>query len=229
MMKLWKNTQNLAGIGLVASAMALSGCGAIDPETGEERLRANPYNSQMSKKIHVDRLTPVLVVNFKQAQGELSDMEKGRILGFMDAQKAPYGSEMQVELPEFDDPERVNEARYGAIGAFLEDLGFVVTPKVVKDGLQNSLRVYHIKYVATVDPSCNGNWTEPDGNRFENLPLPHMGCATASALARMVVKPKDLVEPEGIRGTDGERAALSISNYRKRGTTSTGGSSSEGN
>ncbi len=223
-MNLWKNTRSVTGLGLIASALILAGCGAIDPETGEERLRANPYNSQMAKKIHVDRLTPVLVVNFKPTDGDLSDVEKGRILGFMDAQKAPYGSEMQVELPEFDDPERVNEARYGAVGAFLEDLGFVVTPKVVKDGLQNSLRVYHIKYVATVDQSCDGNWTEPDGNRFENLPLPHMGCATASALARMVVKPKDLVEPEDIHGTDGERAALSISNYRKRGTTSSGSS-----
>ncbi|MBO6826770.1 MAG: hypothetical protein JJ879_11260 [Sneathiella sp.] len=204
----------------LGAVLLLGACGPIDPLTGEEKLRANPYTSAMEKKIIVNKMNPVFIVQFKQNEAELSDLQKGRLLGFLDAHRAPYGSQMQVELPEFNDASGVNESRYGSIGVFLEDMGYEVTPRVVKDGLRDSLRIYHEKYVATVDPSCDGNWTEPEGNRFENLPLPHMGCATASALARMVVDPKDLVDPSGIRGTDGERAALSIYKYRRRGTSS---------
>jgi len=205
---------------VLAGLMLVGACAPIDPMTGQEKLRANPYTSAMNKKIIVNKMNPVFIVQFKEGEAEVSELQKGRILGFLDAHQAPYGSEMQIELPEFNDAAGVNESRYGSVGAFLEDMGYEVSPRIVKDGLRDSLRIYHEKYVATVDPACDGNWTEPDGNRFENLPLPHMGCATASALARMVVNPKDLVEPSGIRGTDGERAALSIYKYRSRGTSS---------
>jgi pilus biogenesis lipoprotein CpaD len=102
---------------------------------------------------------------------------------------------------------------------------------MVRDGIANSLRIYFTKYVATVEQSCSRGWTRPEGLNFENLPLPHMGCSTASALAQMMANPQDLVSPHEMGGYDGERAAISIAKYRTGAaakTASAGTSGGEG-
>ena len=149
-------------------------------------------------------------------------MEKGRLLGFIQAQDVNYGDALQLELPPFSDALGINKIRYGAIGSFLEDEGFKIKPKITNDGLRDSLRVYFTKYVATIDPVCEKGWHLPTGNAYENLPLPHMGCATAAAFVQMLANPKDLIHPRKMGPYDGERAALSIQSYR---TGSSGGSS----
>jgi len=212
-------------LGVSALALFLGACAApVDPETGAVRLRASPETAQLGKKINVQEVTPIFAVRFDRQKAALSDMEKGRLLGFLQAQKARFGDEMQLELPPFDDAERVNESRYGAIGSFLQDEGFVVTPKVTRDGLRDSLRVYYTKYIATVDPDCAKGWRRPEGTNYENLPLPNMGCSTASALAQMLENPKDLVAPQTPGGYDGARAALSIKKYRGGSSGGSGGS-----
>ncbi|WP_169546077.1 CpaD family pilus assembly lipoprotein [Sneathiella aquimaris] len=208
----------LIGLGL----LALGACAPTDPVTGEKVLRANPENSTLNKQINVSKVTPTFVVNFPQNDDVFSDLEKGRLLGFLEAQGTGFGDALQVELPPFSDSAGINEARFGAIGSFLQDQGFVVEPKLARDGLENSLRVYYTKYVATVDPDCAKGWRRPEGTNYENLPLPHMGCSTASSLAQMIADPKDLVDPKTMGAYDGHRAAQSILKYRSGGKSAAG-------
>ncbi|MEH6404536.1 MAG: CpaD family pilus assembly lipoprotein [Sneathiella sp.] len=215
-----------AGLIGVVLALGISGCAALDPDAVDVTLTANPQNTFMTKQINVQKLSPIFVTRFDQHEDVFTDMEKGRLIGFIQAQKAEFGDVLGVELPSFSDVEGVNETRYGAIGSFLEDQGFQVEPKITRDGLQNSLRVYFTKYIATVDPECAKGWHRPEGLDDENLPLPHMGCSTASALAQMIANPKDLIAPNSMGGYDGERAALSIVKYRS-GASSSSGSSEE--
>lgn len=205
----------------------LSACAPFDPETGKPaELRASAETSSMTKQINVQELTPVFVARFEDTNSAFSDLQKGRLLGFLEAQGVKFGEDVQLELPPFNDPQGVNETRFGAIGSFLQDQGLHVTPKLAKEGVRNSLRVYYSKYIATIDPECAKGWHRPAGTSYENLPIPHMGCATASALAQMVSDPKDLISPKEIGGYDGERAARSISKYRTGG--SSGGSEGSG-
>ena len=206
--------------------LALSACAPFDPETGRPaELRASPETSSMAKQINVQELTPTFIARFDSATSDFSDLQKGRLLGFLEAQGVKFGEDVHVELPPFNDVEGVNEKRFGAIGSFLQDQGLHVTPKVSKDGVRNSLRVYYSKYIATLGPECAKGWHRPLGTSYENLPIPHMGCATASALAQMVADPKDLISPKQIGGYDGERAARSILKYRSGGKSSSGGGS----
>ncbi|WP_025899444.1 CpaD family pilus assembly lipoprotein [Sneathiella glossodoripedis] len=201
---------------------------ANGPDTGRPaELRASPATANMAKQINVQVLTPTFVTRFDSSGAEFSDLEKGRLLGFLQAQGIKFGEEVYLELPPFDDPGGVNEQRFGAVGSFLQDQGLKVSPKIVGDGLRNSLRVYYSKYVATADPKCAKGWHRPAGTSYENLPLPNMGCATASAFAQMVANPKDLVSPAQIGGYDGERAAKSILKYKLGGKSSTTGGGSE--
>ncbi|OUR79835.1 hypothetical protein A9Q83_02475 [Alphaproteobacteria bacterium 46_93_T64] len=216
---------NLAGVSAVLATLLATACTPIDPETGLAELRATPQNAQMSKKINVQKLNPTFVVRFDVNRTGFSDMEKGRLLGFLQAQEIKYGEDLQLELPPFDDAAGVNKIRFGAIGSFLEDEGFNIIPKVTNDGLRDSLRVFYTKYVATIDPECTKGWHLPSGTAYENLPLPHMGCATTSAFIQMLANPKDLVSPKKIGPYDGERASLSIKSYR---SGSSGGSSEGG-
>lgn len=217
------NACKLVGISAVFLSLLAAGCTPIDPETGLATLRATPEKAQMKKKITVKEFTPIFVVRFDANRTGFTDMEKGRLLGFIQAQDVDFGEVLQLELPPFNDANGVNKLRYGAIGSFLEDEGFKISPKVTKDGLRDSLRVYFSKYVATVDPICEKGWHIPSGTAYENLPLPHMGCSTASAFVQMLANPKDLIKPKDIGPYDGERAALSIQSYR---TGSSGSSSS---
>lgn len=222
-----KHNSKIKAVLVVSGAMLLAAaCAPMDPETGQPANRANPATAQMTKQINVQEFKPITVVQFKANDGAFSDLEKGKLLGFLTAQKVRYGDELEVELPPFTDAAGVNEMRFGALGSFLQDQGFVVKPKLVNDGLRDSLRVFYTKYVATVDPACAKGWHRPAGTSFENLPLPHMGCSTASNLAQMIEKPKDLVSPRSIGAYDGNRAALSIYRYRTGGGS--GGGSEEG-
>jgi pilus biogenesis lipoprotein CpaD len=228
-MKVFINTPVKTIFISVVIAGFMVACAPIDPETGQSVKRANPEMASLGKKIAVQQLTPVFVSRFDNGSGDFSDLEKGRLLGFLEAQQVKYGEVLSLELPAFDSG-GPNEQRYGAIGSFLESQGFDVKPKIVKDGLQNSLRVFYTKYVATVDPNCAKGWRNPVGSEFENLPLAHLGCATASALTQIIADPKDLVDPKNIGGFDGERAAKSIEKYRAGSDggsgASTGGASS---
>ncbi len=213
-----------AGIGMIV----LSSCAPMDPDTGRPaELRASPATSTMTKQVNVQTLTPTFVARFENSDARFSDLEKGRLLGFLEAQDIRFGAEVYLELPPFTDPEGVNEKRFGAIGSFLQDQGLHVKPRLANDGIRNSLRVYYSKYIATVDPECAKGWHRPAGTSYENLPIPNMGCATASALAQMVSNPKDLVSPNDIGGYDGERAARSILKYKLGGKSSSGGSGSK--
>ena len=224
MQKIHNKTSILMGLFAVA---AVAACAPFDPETGKPaELRSSPETTVMAKQINVEELKPVFIVRFDDRKAAFTDLQKGRLLGFVEAQGARFGEELQVELPPFNDAEGVNEVRFGAIGSFLESQGFAVVPKVSGEGLRNSLRVYYSKYVATVDPDCARGWRRPAGTSYENLPIPHMGCATASALAQMIEKPKDLVSPNTPGGYNGYRAAAAIMKYRGgAGGGSKGGSS----
>lgn len=218
-------TSRKAGLITLVAVLGLAACAPMDPETGTFVDTATPETSSMKKQINVQKLRPVFVARFEADSDQFTDMEKGRLLGFIEYQNAQFGDVLQLELPPLGGSNSVDEVRYGAIGSFLMDEGFKVKPIVQKEGLQNSLRIYFTKYVATVDPECAKGWRKPVGNDYENLPLPHMGCSTASSLAQMVANPKDLVEPASMGGHDGERAALSIRKYRIGGTSA---DSSEG-
>lgn len=197
--------------------LSMAACAPRDPVTGEEMLRANAQNASMTKQINVQKVTPVFVVKFTPDAARFSDLEKGRLLGFLEAQNARFGDVLEVELPPFSDAAGVNEERFGTIGGFLQDQGYTVEPRLERDGLENSLRIFFTKYVATVDPECAKGWRKPEGLQYESLPLPHMGCSTASNLAQMLSDPKDLIEPRVMGGYDGARAAASIAKYRGGG------------
>lgn len=207
-------TSKIVGSVALLFILGTGACAPIDPETGAFVDTATPATASMSKQINVQKLNPVFVARFDAGSDTFSDMEKGKLLGFIQAQQAEFGDVLRVELPNFSDQANLNEGRYGAIGGFLEEEGFKVEPKLLNDGLTNSLRVYFTKYIATIDPECAKGWRKPVGLDYENLPLPHLGCATASGLAQMVADPKDLISPDAMGAYDGERAAKSIKKYR---------------
>ncbi|GLQ06563.1 hypothetical protein GCM10007924_17840 [Sneathiella chinensis] len=209
-----------AGMGLLL-ALTAAACAPIDPETGTFVQTASPENATLQKQISVEKVTPILKVSFDRGRADLSDLEKGRILDFAVAQKARYRDVFLLELPPFNDAAGLNEKRFGSIGGFLENQGFRVEPKIVNEAVGDGLRIYREQYVATVsDESCNKGWTRPAGLNYENLPLPHVGCSTASGLVQMISNPKDLVDPAPMGGYDGERAAAAIKAYRSTGADS---------
>ncbi len=221
------NIKTVSFVGLI-TIIGLGGCAPRDPETGDVKLRASPETAMMTKAISVKKLTPIFVVKFEPEGSTFSELEKGRLLGFIQAQGAKFGDALKLELPPFSDAAGLNEERFGAIGNFLQDEGFIVEPKLARDGLENSLRVFFTKYVATVDPDCSRGWTRPEGQEYESLPLEHLGCATASNLAQMLADPKDLIEPKDIGAYDGERATRAIMRYKRIGGSGGGASSGGG-
>ncbi|MCR9214672.1 MAG: CpaD family pilus assembly protein [Proteobacteria bacterium] len=214
---------------LTAMLFALAACAPFSFEEGGFTETATPQSASLNKQINVEKVSPTVIVEFGQGRAGLSDLEKGKILGFIQAQQIGFGQEVEVELPSFSGNGGLNERRYGELAGFLQDRGFEVTPKTTQESGQNSLRVYFVKYIATIDPDCENGWYRPRGLGYENLPLPNMGCSTASALAGMLANPKDLVDPASADAAIGERAAKSVETYRKGSTSSGSGTSGGGN
>ncbi len=210
---------------LTVMLFALAACAPFSFEAGGFDETATPQKASLDKKIIVEKVSPTVIVEFGQGRAGLSDLEKGKILGFIQAQEIGFGQEVEVELPSFSGNGGLNERRFGELAGFLQDRGFEVSPRTTQENGQNSLRVYFVKYVATVDPDCENGWYKPRGLGYENLPLPNMGCSTASALAGMLANPKDLVDPASEDPAMGERAAKAVQNYR---SGSAGGSASSG-
>ncbi|MEH6546574.1 MAG: CpaD family pilus assembly lipoprotein [Sneathiella sp.] len=214
-------------ISLVALSALSVACSpvAFDPSFNET---ASTQNANLAKNISVDKLTPTVIVEFEPGRAGMSDLSKGKILGFLEAQGIGFGADLEVELPTFVGNSGLNEQRFGEVSEFLQDRGFKISPVVTKENSRDSLRVYSTKYVATVDPDCENGWYRPKGLGFENLPLPNMGCSTANALAGMVDNPKDLIDPNNSSPAIGERAAKAVETYRT-GATGGGSTSSESN
>lgn len=207
-----------------AMLFALAACAPFSFEEGGFTETASPQLASLDKQINVEKVSPTVIVEFGQGRAGLSDLEKGKILGFIQAQEIGFGQEVEVELPSFSGNGGLNERRYGELAGFLQDRGFEVSPRTTQESGQNSLRVYFVKYVATIDQDCENGWYRPRGLGYENLPLPNMGCSTASALAGMLANPKDLIDPSSEDPAIGERAAKSVEKYRS-GTASSGGGS----
>ncbi|PHQ69608.1 MAG: hypothetical protein COB93_07605 [Sneathiella sp.] len=221
--------KKLPQAGLMMLLLATASCGPAEFILGDYENTANPENATLEKKITVSELTPTVIVDFGPGRAGLSDLEKGRLLGFIDAQDIGFGEPVEVELPTFQGSDGLNERRFGDVAEFLQERGFEVSPRTTRESGANSLRVYFVKYVATVDPSCEKGWHKPRALDYQNLPLPYMGCANASALAGMLANPKDLIDPASEDPAMGERAAKAVEKYRaSTGSSSSGGSSGSG-
>lgn len=207
-------TKSATLAGLVGVLMLTGACTSPEGLFGGHDITATPEKAKVEKKITVSQLTPTIVVGFPGGQPSLNDMEKGRLLGFIDAQDIEFGEPVEVEFPNHGGT-GLNEQRFAEVAAFLQDRGFDVSPRVSAESEPNSLRVYFVKYIATVDPACQKGWYKPDGLGYENLPLPYMGCANAEALAGMIANPRDLVDPADADKAIGERAARAVEKYRK--------------
>jgi pilus assembly protein CpaD len=212
--------------GVAVLLLASASCAPIDILAGNFEETATPQNAKLEKKITVSEVTPTVVVDFNPGRAVLNDLEKGKLLGFIEAQDIAFGENVEVELPTFQGSSGLNEQRFGELAGFLQDRGFEVAPRATRENGVNSLRVYFVKYVATVDPDCENGWYKPRGRNYENLPLPNMGCANASALAGMLADPKDLIDPTSESAAIGERAAKAVEKYRAGGASagSSGGS-----
>lgn len=219
----FKRTVSWAG--LLTIGAALAACAPVSFDEGGFQETATTQNAQLEKSIQVNKVTPTVVVDFDPGRSGLDDLDKGRLLGFIEAQNIGFGEKVEVELPPFEGADGINERRFGELAGFLQDRGFEVTPKITNELGTNSLRVYFVKYVATVDPVCEKGWYKPRGLGYENLPLPFLGCATASAFAGMVADPKDLVDPSHGSAADGERAAKAVEQYRAGSAGASGASS----
>jgi pilus assembly protein CpaD len=219
-LKLFKKSATLAS--LIGVLLFTASCMSPEALVGQYDETATPEKAKLEKKITVSTLTPTMIVDFEAGRGRLADMEKGKLLGFIEAQGIQFGETVEVELPYFQGNNGLNEQRFAEVAEFLQLQGFSVTPRFTRENAPDSLRVYFVKYVATVDPNCEKGWYKPKGLGYENLPLPYMGCANADALAGMVANPRDLVDPSHESPAMGERAAKAVEKYR--GTASSGGS-----
>lgn len=210
------SVKNITKISFTAllGASVLVACAPRNPETGNVELRATPKTAMMAKDIEVSRFTPSVKVDFGAGLDQLSEGQKLRLDHFMKIQKTRFGSVVMVELPAADSAADLASRRYGALGGYLLEQGYDVQPKVSNDSAADALRVYVTRYVAVVEADCQKGWRRPAGTSYENLPLPHMGCSTASTLAGMLANPKDLVEPAAMDPADAERASLAIQKYR---------------
>lgn len=215
-------------ISLVALSAVSVACSPVAFDSSFNET-ASAQNAQLEKQISVDKLTPTVIVEFEPGRAGMSDLSKGKILGFLEAQGIGFGDDVEVELPTFVGNGGLNEQRFGEVSEFLQDRGFHVLAVVTKENSRNTLRVYFTKYVATVDPDCENGWYRPKGLGYENLPLPNMGCTTANALAGMLDNPKDLVDPNNSSPTIGERAAKSVEKYRTGAGAGLSSSSDESN
>tara|TARA_R110002110_G_scaffold34940_3_gene118383 strand:+ start:4150 stop:4836 length:687 start_codon:yes stop_codon:yes gene_type:complete len=208
-----KKTATLAG--LMGFLLMAAGCTSPEGLFGAIDETASPEKAKLEKKISVSELTSTVIVEFESGRSGLADIEKGKLLGFIEAQRLNFGEAVEVELPTFEGSNGLNEQRFVQVAEFLQDRGFNVAPRVTRENAPDSLRVYFVQYVATVDPNCRKGWYKPEGIGYENLPLPYMGCANADALAGMVANPKDLVAPANSDAMIGERAARPVEVYRK--------------
>ncbi|MZR31907.1 CpaD family pilus assembly lipoprotein [Sneathiella litorea] len=212
-------------VGLAGLLLLTASCTSPEGLVGANGETASPEKAKLEKKITVSELTPTIIVGFEAGRSGLADIEKGKLLGFIDAQQIEFGETVEVELPSFEGNSGLNEQRFAEVAHFLQVQGFSVAPRATRENAANSLRVYFVKYVATVDPNCQKGWYKPKGLGHENLPLPYMGCANAEALAGMIANPKDLVNPATNDSAIGERAAKAIEQYRKGSAGSASGSS----
>ena len=209
---LFKKSATLAG--LMGMLMLAASCTSPEGLFGGHDNTATPEKAKLEKKITVSELTPTIIVDFESGRGSLADMEKGKLLGFIEAQDIEFGETVEVEFPKSQGSSGLSEQRFAEVATFLQDQGFSVEPRATKENAANSLRVYFVKYVATVDPNCQKGWYKPEGLAYENLPLPYMGCANADALAGMIANPRDLVDPANESSAIGERAAKAVEQYR---------------
>ncbi|MDF2368850.1 CpaD family pilus assembly lipoprotein [Sneathiella sp.] len=222
--KLFMKSATLAS--LMGMLLLTASCTSPEGLFGSYDNTATPEKAKLEKKITVSELTPTLIVDFEAGRGRLADMEKGKLLGFIEAQDIEFGETVEVEFPNFQGSNGLNEQRFAEVATFLQDRGFSVAPRATKENAPDSLRVYFVKYVATVDPNCQKGWYKPEGMGYENLPLPYMGCANADALAGMIANPRDLVDPASESSAIGERAAKAVEQYRA-GTAGAASASSE--
>ncbi len=210
--KLFMKSATLAG--LMGMLLLTASCTSPEALFGQLDDTASPEKAKLEKKIMVSELTPTIAVGFESGRSGLADIEKGRLLGFIDAQEIEFGETVEVEFPNIQGAGGLGEQRFAEVAAFLQDRGFSVAPRLTAESTADSLRVFFVKYVATVDPNCEKGWYKPKGLGYENLPLPYMGCANANALANMVANPRDLVDPSSEDNALGERAAKAVQKYR---------------
>src|SRR5690554_3437146 len=85
--------------GLVGLLMLTAACTSPEGLFGAYDITATPEKATVEKKITVSTLTPTIIVGFPGGQSGLSDMEKGRLLGFIDAQDIGFGEPVEVEFP----------------------------------------------------------------------------------------------------------------------------------
>lgn len=89
-----------------------------------------------------------------------------------------------------------------------------------------------------IPPSCP-DWSYGLGKGFQSIPYSNFGCSNETALAHMVVNPKDLIKGRGEIGQQGIIAQAAMKRYLEdkvkqpetlstTGTSSSGGSSSSG-
>ncbi|MBO0333662.1 hypothetical protein J0X12_08560 [Sneathiella sp. CAU 1612] len=219
---LFKKSATLAS--LVGMLLLTASCTSPEGLMGAYDRTATPEKATLDKKISVSELTPTIIVDFEAGRARLPDMEKGKLLGFIEAQEIEFGETVEVEFPSIQGNSGLSEQRFAEVAEFLQDRGFSVAPRATKESGTDSLRVYFVKYIATVDPNCQKGWYKPKGIGYENLPLPYMGCANADALAGMIANPRDLVDPANESAAIGERAAKAIENYRAGAASSAGAS-----
>ncbi|MEX0582895.1 MAG: CpaD family pilus assembly lipoprotein, partial [Sneathiella sp.] len=130
--------------GLMGLLLMVAGCTSPEGLFGAIDETASPEKAKLEKKITVSELTSTVVVAFDSGRPGLADMEKGKLLGFIEAQRLNFGEAVEVELPNFEGNNGLNELRFAQVAEFLQDRGFAVTPRITRENAPDSLRVYFV-------------------------------------------------------------------------------------
>ena len=188
----------------VAMLVFLAGCQNVEnwsnvPETKHPKVVQAQYSYDVS---------------FTPASAQLSAQQGKALLAFLSNAKVTRKDKFYLFSTNKNVPATLSDARKTIVSEYLSTFGIetLSSSGADKPAPKDSVSLVIQRLVVTL-PGCP-DWSG-ELTTYNNLPTSNWGCANASNLGRMVVEPEDLILGREPGIADGERAATSISNYRK--------------
>jgi pilus assembly protein CpaD len=200
---------------------ALGGCAAPKPmETGPTSEAPNP--------IRVSHVTSAFTVGYAPGAATPDAKETAALNAFLAQAEASIGDTVVIARP---------ESAHGATSVIEDKRAARMVTALTRQGLkprvtaaatvaEGEMTLTLDRYIA-LPPDCP-NWSKAPGNDFANTLHSDFGCSTATNLAAMVDRPRDLIEGREMAGAVGDPALAAMHRYRGGGKGDKSGDSNAG-
>jgi pilus assembly protein CpaD len=200
---------------------AIGGCAAPKPmETGPTSEAPNP--------IRVSHVTSAFTVRYAPGAATPDARETAALNAFLAQAEASVGDAVVIARPNptHAATNAIEDKRAARMVTALARQGLKPRVTAAATVAEGEMTLTLDRYVA-VPPDCP-NWSKTPGNDFANTLHSDFGCSTATNLAAMVDRPRDLIEGRELAGAVGDPALAAMHHYRGGGKGDKSGDANAG-